>query len=182
VPARVLGEHRRQQGGRSSLARHLKQRSALTEQPQVEIRQPRIVLQQEPGAIGQADLLEIAPCFPTGHHRWHRRGGRLRAERHRRQTRVGQIRAQHAAQLRAGDVAQAVEIVARKTEIAHDHFRRAEARGLARHRFSSVDLADDHLTDRLLDLRRREPALSAPRQHTMDRSRGLLPFRGFTGE
>jgi len=60
APARILRQQRGEKRGRTALGGRLEQRAALAQQPQVEVGQVPVGLQQQARAVREADFLEIA--------------------------------------------------------------------------------------------------------------------------
>jgi hypothetical protein len=156
--------------------------SALHQQPQVEIGQPAIGLEQQPGAVGQPDFREVGRrrhrrCRPRG--RFRRRG---RIQRDCRQPVRIQIGLQGCTDIRGRDATQVTEIGPAMVEVADDNFRHAEARRLAAHRLARVDFAHHELAHRLPELTGGKPARRTARQGAMNRGLGRLAFARIAGE
>ncbi len=183
APLRVLGQQGCQQFGGAAATGRLMERAAQEQEPQVQVGQPRLGLQEEPGAVGQGRHLEVAGGGPVAARVARRAGLRVRRiDGHGGEPRGHQMSSEHAAQIGGRERPQAFKIGTAVFEIADHDLGDSQARGLAGHGLAGVDLAHHGLTDRLREEFPGKAPNRAARELLFNAGGGRFAFAGVTGE
>jgi hypothetical protein len=152
APAGVLGQEGGEEGAAAPPAGGLAERAAMGQEAEVQVRQAPVRLQEQPGAVLQADLLEVG----AGDGGLGRRddGGRHRLgfQRHGGEPAGREEGPDGLRQVGRGDVGQPLKVGAAEVQVPDHDLGDAHPRRLAAHRLAGVDLGHDRLAEGLLHL------------------------------